>query len=799
MGADAADINNDGLEEIYVTDMLPPDRERLKQTTGFDSYDYYNMKLSKGFYRQFMKNSLQLNQGNGRFSEIGRYSGVEATDWSWSTLIFDMDNDGYKELFVTNGIYKDLTDMDFITYLSDQSLVRNALYDSAVDFKPFVDRMPSTPLSNYAFTLDTLLKFKNVAAEWGLGTPSFSNGAAYGDLDNDGDLDLIVNNVNQKAFIYKNTSEKLANQFVKFELTGSGSNTKAVGAEIILYVGDERIAYHHYPTRGFQSSMDYGITIGLGQRTTIDSAVIRWDATRSTTMINPGINQRYQLNYSDSDVVRPGPVKVKDSRFKLTNFNHKHTENEFIDFNQERLLYHQLSREGPAVAIADLDGDGLDDFYLGGALGGYGIIYFNDGNDTYTAHLPELFKKARWSEDVDATFLDVDMDGDLDLYVVSGGNEHADGDGNYQDRLYLNEGLQNGKIIFSLNKGLPAMKYPGSCVKPTDFDGDGDLDLFVGSRSVPGKYGLPPDSYLLENDGKGNFKDVTSKYMSQLAKLGMVTDAVWVDYDRDEDPDLVIVGEWMPVVLLENRGNFFQRKFDFPGLERSQGLYSTVKAMDITRDGYPDLLLGNLGKNSMFRPTGENPIRLFVGDMDNNGSIEQVCAFLKNGKYYPYHIRNELNFQLSFVKKKFPLHKEYANRSMDEIFTEDQLHNSVQMTIYDLSSKVAINNDGSSFTMKKMPMQAQFSRLYEFVETNIDGGNTEIIALGNFFATRPEESIYDANHGLIMSVEGGALRVLPESVGIKGEVRGAGILRGKHSRKLLIAKNNDFVQIYSFK
>lgn len=797
MGADAADLNNDGLEEVFVTDMLPPDRERLKRTTMFDSYDYFNLKRSKGFYNQFMKNTLHLNRGGGAFSEIGRYSGTDATDWSWGTLLFDMDNDGYKEVFITNGIYKDVTDQDFIAYLADESTIRQALQDSAVDFKKFVDLMPSNPLPNYAFKLDTLLKFVNVAPEWGLAEPSFSNGAAYGDLDNDGDLDLIVNNVNQEAFVYRNNSERLHNHYLRLNLKGAGKNAFAIGAQVALYVQGNIIAYHHYPTRGFESSMDYGICLGLGKITKIDSLSIVWDAEKSSRYYDLTVDTSYTYTYEAASEMPVPAVKAGGALFTKGSMTVSHRENHFVDFDRERLLYHQLSREGPAVAVADLNGDGLDDFYFGGAQGSYGMLYFNNGQDEYLPQLPEIFKKSITSEDVDAAFFDADNDGDLDLYVVSGGNELDAGADYYQDRLYLNEGWKGGAIQFSLSKTIPRNLNPGACVRPCDFDHDGDMDVFLGGRSIPGKYGLPADSYLLENDGSGHFTDQTAKYITQLSRIGLVTDAVWVDYDNDNDDDLVVVGEWMPVSLFENKGNFFQRKLSFPGLEYSDGLYYSVTAVDVNGDGYKDLVLGNLGQNSMFRPTRESPVRLFVGDMDENGTLDQIYTFRKGDEFYPYHVRNELNFQLSFIKKKFPNFKDYADKSMSEIFTDEQLSNSIHLTLYTASSAIAYNQEGTSFLLKDLPMEAQFSPVFEAVEINL-GQERELVLLGNFMGTRPEESVYDANHGLVIRL-GEALTVEGHTgLNIRGEVRAARALKGKSGKKLLIAKNNDLAEIYSY-
>ena len=798
MGADAADLNNDGLEEVFVTDMLPPNMKRLKQTTSFESFDLYQLKQSKDFFHQFMKNTFQFNNGDGTFSEVGRITGTSASDWSWGTLLFDMDNDGNRDIFVTNGVYKDVTDQDFIAYFANEENLKSAIEGNEIQFEKFNERMPSNPQPNFAFSLDTLNQYADKSEQWGLAQPSFSNGAAYGDLDNDGDLDLVVNNLNQPSFIYQNNSNSSEdNHFLRLKLIGDCKNQFAVGAEVKLYFGDQVLAYHHYPIRGFQSSMDYVPVFGLGSTTQIDSLVVFWDAKRVSKINSPNIDTTLVLKTKESMPIISTDKVVKSPMFKKTAFSHQHRENNYVDFDLERLLYHQLSKEGPAVAIADLNGDGLDDFYIGGAAGYPGTLYINNGEDIFQKSTSPIFENHRNYEDVDASFFDADNDGDFDLYVVSGGNEYIDRKDLLNDRIYFNRGLRNGTPIFEFVPTIPQTLSSGSVVRPEDFDQDGDIDLFLGTRSIPGDYGKPASSILLENDGTGKFSDVTGKYISQMGDIGMVTDAVWVDYDNDEDSDLIVVGEWMPITLFENRGNFFQRKFNVEGLEGTNGWWMSITSTDIDNDGDQDLIAGNWGENSMFQASADKPIRLYISDYDENGAPDKIYTKFDGTKYIPYHVRNDLSMQLTEIKKKYPSYAEYADQGMVDIFDPEQLTNSIQLNAYNLQSVIAYNNGDGTFEIKPLPFEAQLSPIFEILPLD-----NQLLMMGNFSGTKPEEGIYNANHGLLLSIEEN--EILPVSqketgLNIREDVRALRLLQGRNKRLLLIGKNNSNAEIYEYK
>ena len=804
MGADLADLNNDGYPEIFSTDMMPEDDYRLKTVSSFETYDVYQLRLKNGYYHQFMRNMLHLNNGNNTFSEIGEMAGVEATDWSWGALVADYDNNLHKEIFVCNGIYKDVTNQDFVEFLGSNEQMLAAIEGKKVDFSNFVNRMPSVKLSNYMFKKKKGWSFQNVSEEWGLSEPSFSSGAAYGDLDNDGDLDLIVNNVNQEVFVYENQSRAInGNHYLSINFSGYGKNRFGLGTNVKAYVAGQIIAADHMPIRGFQSSMDYKMILGLENNTAIDSLLVTWPDDKIEWLRNVHADQSITVQHQNA-LAPPAPLKntLKSLLKEIDAGEVIHRENDYNDFDRDRLCYHMLSTQGPAFAVADLNNDGADDFYLGGSVGHSGKLFIQRDGKFYETPADAFTTDAR-SDDTDAAFFDADNDGDLDLYVVSGGSENLAQSVPLLDRYYENVGSKKAPMFRKDDgKKFPTLYQSGSCVRPADIDNDGDVDLFVGTRSLPSYYGLPGDQFLLINDGQGNFSDASATMASQLRKLGMVTDAAWFNFDGDSFLDLLIVGDWMPITVFANNGKTLTKVENVNGLENTEGLWNRIKTADLDGDGDLDFVLGNLGLNSKLKASPDLPIILKVNDFDQNGSVEPIFAFEKNGKQYPLALRQDIIKQMSSLKKKFLYYEDYANKSLDEIFEHRILEQSTNLKIQEVRSSVLINNGDRSFELKPLPDEAQLSPVYGIAVDDIDGnGVNDLILAGNLFAVKPEIGRYDALHGLVLLGLGNA-EFSPQSslhagLTVKGEVRYLGFLKKRASKVLAVVRNNDTMKFYS--
>ncbi|HEY5917966.1 MAG TPA: VCBS repeat-containing protein, partial [Chryseolinea sp.] len=801
MGADLADINNDSYPDIFVTEMLPKENERIKTVTTFENWDRYRYSVENDYFHQFTRNMLQLNNGDGTFSEIGRLSQVEATDWSWGALMFDMDNDGLKDIFVANGIFQDLTNQDYLQYISNEEIVKTIISGNKVNYKKLVEYIPSTPVADFAFQNKGELGFVDKASEWGMGTPNFSNGSAYGDLDNDGDLDLIVNNVNSQATIYRNESNTMLpeNHYLKFILKGVGKNTFAFGTKITITDENKTFYIEQMPIRGFESSVDPRPHIGLGSIDTVDQVLVEWPDGKAHVIKDVVVNQTLSLDQKDGvplDELNAGSTTASHFRFEEINnvVDFQHKENTFVDFDRDHLIYHMISTEGPRLSKGDINGDGLDDLYVGGAKDSPGALYTQLRSGTFKRTNEKLFEADKGSEDLGSVLFDADGDKDFDLYVCSGGNEFSNTSTALLDRLYINDGKGN---FTKSAQTLPTSNFVStSTVVAEDYDKDGDQDLFVGGRVVSFLYGLPASGYILNNDGKGQFKEVSKKIAPGLKEVGMITDAVWSDVNGDGDVDLVLAGEYMPLkIFLQENGMFVDKTIE-SGLSKSNGWWNRIKAADIDKDGDIDFVIGNHGLNSRFRASPEKPVSMHVNDFDQNGTIEQIVCTYVGDKSYPMVLRHDLVAQIPSLKKKYLKYESYKDQTLTDIFTPEQLKNQLILNAYDLSTSIAINDGHGKFVLKALPAEAQVSPVFgiEVHDFDVDG-NLDIILGGNLYNVRPEVGRYDASFGLYLRGDGsGNFTPVPakqSGIKIDGEVRDIITVRGVREEIILASRNND--------
>jgi hypothetical protein len=808
MGADLADLNNDGFPEIFTTDMLPEDDYRLKTLTSFETYDVQELRLKNDYFYQYMRNTLQLNNGDGSFSEVGYLANVAATDWSWGALAADLDNNRHKEIFVCNGIFKDVIDQDFVEFLGNDENMRAAIEGKKVDFKNFVDRMPSQKLSNYLFEQDSKFRYTNKNKEWGLDEPSFSNGAAYGDLDGDGFLDLVVNNVNQELFIYKNNSKRLTrHNYLALRFQGGAKNHFGVGAKVNLYIGDENITYENMPMRGFQSSMDYKMVLGLGEETKFDSLVVTWPDGKKQKIYELPINREYLLKYADARQYpspKPQPVNVYLTATKVPGLNYKHTENPYNQFDRERLTYQMITSQGPALAVGDMDGNDLDDIYIGGAAGQKGAVFMQLANGAFEEIKVADFEQDAVSEDVDAAWVDVNQDGLMDLYVVSGSPEFSAIAPELHDRLYMNLGLgTDGRPRFKkAGNALPKISKAGSVVRVADINQDGFPDLFVGARAVSQQYGKPADQFIFINDGKGNFAEKTREIAPELQRLGMVTDAQWKDLNEDEVPDLVVIGDWMPITVFYSEGKKLKKAIlPVENLAATNGWWNRIKIEDINGDNRPDFIVANTGLNSRLRASQEKPVSLYVHDFDNNGTVEQIHAYRKENKDFPLHTRHDIIKQMPVLKKKFLYFKDYADKSMEQVFDPQVLEKATVLRSHVGESAIFINQGEGKFHWKPLPVEAQFSVIYGLELVDINGDSiTDILLGGNLYEVKPELGRYDGLQGLVLQGEGNgefrALSKVKSGFYVPGESRHIQPIRLKSGKGVIVARNNDTLKIF---
>ncbi len=796
MGADLADLDNDLLPELIVTEMLPENLERQKTKTLFESWDKYTMAWEQGYFHQFPRNTLQKNLGGNQFLETGRMVGISGSEWSWGALLFDMDNNGLRDVFISNGIYKDLLDRDYLAYQANEETVKNRIQKNEKNvITSLIDAIPSQAVPNAAYANHGNLKFQKTSNEWGLGTPSFSNGSAYGDLDNDGDLDLVVNNVNMPSFVYENTTDTLTHRSITFKLMDSTNRLPVIGAKATIKYGNNRYAYgENYVSRGFQSSVPYGVHLGIGNRKKVDSLWIQWPNGKISTYTDLATNKTYSFKQPVHLEEHP-PIHSFDTPFPTIVeetpplFDFKHEENNYVDFNNERLLPHMSSNEGPAFAMADINKDGKFDFFMGGAKNQTGRLFISSPTGYRETDAP--FIQDTNSEDTDALFFDGDNDGDLDLYVCHGGKAFSPYSVALNDAYYKND---KGTFV----KSKTSLQFPktlsSSTVAASDYDKDGDIDLFVGERYKTNLYGLPGNGYLLENNGKGVF---TTLEKNGFTNLGMITNAQWSDLNNDGWEDLVILGEWMPVKVFLNKKGKLEDKTEAYGIGDSSGLWTSLEVADIDNDGDMDIIAGNMGQNSFFKPR----MKMFVHDFDGNGFQEQIiCQFLK-GKYYPIVDKDELISQIPSLKKKLLYYRDYAKADMSSIFSKEQLENTFSQKLEMIESTIFLNENGK-FIAYKLPNEIQYAPVYAISASDIDGdGHTDLFFGGNQYLVKPQFGRYDASTGWAIfgpyTNKNNPSEVFP--LRIQGQIRNLEWIDTDNKKVLIATINNGKTGFYEFK
>lgn len=809
MGVDIADINNDTYPDIFQLDMLPEDNLRQKKMLAGQDYDRKEMSISPqyGYQLQYMRNTLQLNLGSfqkdsqnepevPRFSEIGLLAGISKTDWSWAPLIADYDNDGLKDLFITNGYRRDVTDRDFIQFKEDFSNFGTNNFKQ-LNALELIKKVPEVKIPNYAYKNTGNLSFDNASEAWGLGELSYSNGAAYADLDGDGDLDLVVNNIDSEPFIYQNQSrEKSGTHFLSITLKGDRGNLDGIGSSVTIWQGKRAQFAEMFPARGFLSSMNTGLHFGLATGAVIDSLLVTWPGGKSQKLYQIAANQRLQLMQKDAEAVPRTETPQADPFFtditRDLKLDYVHEKSDFIDFKQTAALHKMLSKSGFAIAVGDANQDGLDDFFAGASYKkGKSFIHFQQPSGTFAK---KAIARDSLHENISATFFDADGDRDQDLIVVNGGNEMPETDrAFYEVQLYVNDG--RGNFTQSPPGALPAISVSGSCVLSNDFDEDGDQDLFIGGRMIPGKYPLPARAYLLRNDsreGKINFKDVTKAYCPELLSAGMVCAAVWADTDQDGLEDLVLAGEWMPVRIFKNHKTLFREiQTARAALGAYSGWWNSLAAADFDRDGDIDLIAGNEGINTFYRASLTEPVTMVAKDFNNDGTFDPLMGYFIQGTSYPSVPRDALNQQVIQFRRKFPHYMDYAKTSFDELLSDDEKNGAYKTQATFLQSAYIENQGNGGFKVSALPVEAQMAPVFGIVVADVNADrNPDVVLTGNFYPNEVNMGRQDASTGLLLlgNGKGGFQPQSAKESGLllHGDARSSVVLRNAKNEQLLM-------------
>ena len=794
MGADSADLDNDLLTDLFVTEMLPKSLERKKTKAVYDSWDKHQLAVSKGYYYQYPRNVLQRNYGNSGFLEIGRYSNLAATEWSWASMIFDMDNDGLRDIFIANGIFKDLLDRDYLAYMANKERISNLMKSGGEVIKKLIDIMPSKAVKNNIYRNNGDFNFTEFTDQWGFDTPSFSNGMAFGDLDNDGDQDIVINNVNMKSFVYNNQNNNQKSKSISFNLKGANNNSNAIGAKLTIYYGEGKSSMsEHFPSRGFQSSISNKIHFGIGNNDKIDSIIVNWPNDKISKLYNLKTNRTYNIDQQNSVNFNKSTLINKKNRKNLNQIdvlNHNHRENKFVDFNKERLIPQMFSNEGPIIVSNDLNNDKVPDFFIGSSKNQISSLFLSNGLSYNKIDKP--FDLNKISEDTDAVFFDSDNDGDDDLYVSSGGKSFSRYDSNLNDRLYVNEG--NGK--FKSSNSFISFDKPFStgAVSVGDYNNDSLLDIFVGERYDVDSYGVPVSGRLYKNLGDNKFENIKIK---SFENIGLITSAKWIDINSDNNLDLIVSGEWMPIKVFVNiDGDFIDKTKDY-GLDKSNGLWNDIEIVDIDSDGDFDIIAANFGENNFYKPN----MKMFVSDFDLNGFKEQIICYEIGGKYFPILDKDELITQLPSIKKKLVYYKDYSNLSIDQIFDEETFESPTVLNLNTLKSSVFINNNGK-FLQTSMPPEINYSTMYdiEIVEKNKRG--IKIVTGGNQYNIKPQFGRQDASKGYFLNIEISNDSISYsnlESLDIDGQIRKFEGFFYKNKKCIAVGINNKKTKFFEYK